>query len=575
MIIELFGPPGSGKTTFSHQLAEHLRARGIAVELALSQRPAEPSATRAPGLPHHRHARPWPPIARRLTRPLIQLLVAASTSAIRGGGWRLVSDLLRLFPQRPVLRALRLRQYLLRLHDVWLRAAHGDRVVIFDQGFVQAIYSLAAASSPTVDPAPLGAAMDCVPLGDILIEMRAPLPVLRVRLARRLSGQSRVERLLEQDARPAPHDGALLDAFRAQLALRNRTPLVATSESPNALPAAMVAIRSALQAAEVAPAGNPPSPRPGGCSKPGRGASSTLWFSVAASAALLLLGAAAPGHLAALWGRGIPAVHHYASQTNFDADGRFAPGSAGFDLADVSSAAQLAALPEGVRALVWVGLCTGADAAFRQRVEPFLNRPEVFGFYLMDDPDPRGLWHAACPPDRLRSEADWIRSHDPRVKTFVALMNMGPSAAPDFQGSYDPDNTHVDLFGIAAYPCRTTRPSCDPDWVDRSVAAAERAGIDRSRIVPVFQTFGGGNWRDDEGGRYVLPSPDQAEAMLARWDRLVPAPAFDFAYSWASDRGAQTLASSPALQSVFRRHNLGASVEKPALSKAASEAAIP
>ena len=40
MIVELFGPPGAGKTTFARTLAAHLRERGHTVDLILSHRPA-------------------------------------------------------------------------------------------------------------------------------------------------------------------------------------------------------------------------------------------------------------------------------------------------------------------------------------------------------------------------------------------------------------------------------------------------------------------------------------------------------------------------------------------------------
>jgi hypothetical protein len=43
--------------------------------------------------------------------------------------------------------------------------------------------------------------------------------------------------------------------------------------------------------------------------------------------------------------------------------------------------------------------------------------------------------------------------------------------------------------------------------------------------------------------------------MLERWGRLVPAPVFDFVYSWGSQNGDEALENSPDLQAAFARHN--------------------
>ena len=259
------------------------------------------------------------------------------------------------------------------------------------------------------------------------------------------------------------------------------------------------------------------------------------------------------------WGPGPGAraagVRHFAPNANFLAGGRFAPGAVGFNLADVSQVAQLRLLPPGVAAVVWVGRCAGADAPFRAAVQPFLGQPAVFAFYLMDDPDPRLRLHQRCAARALRQEADWIHAHDSGALTFIALMNLGTRLRPTFGRAYAPSASHVDLFGIDPYPCRTELARCDFGMIDRYVAAAERAGIGVGRIVPIFQTFGGGAWHDGEGGFYRLPRPREAAAMLRRWHRLVPAPVFDYAYSWGSQRGDTGLADAPGLQAVLRRHN--------------------
>jgi hypothetical protein len=245
---------------------------------------------------------------------------------------------------------------------------------------------------------------------------------------------------------------------------------------------------------------------------------------------------------------------HFAANGNFYSDGTYLPGRAGFNLADVSSVPQLDSLPAGVKGLVWVGQCGGADASFVKTVQGYVGNPKLFGFYLMDDPDPRIRSLHRCTAANLMAEADWLHAHAPGAKTFVALMNLGSSKAPSYAGSYTPANSHVDLFGFAAYPCRTELKQCDFAMIDRYVAAAEAAGIPRDRMVPIYQAFGSG-WSDDGGGQYALPTIAQERQILARWGALVPTPVFDYAYSWGLQRGDVALQADFDLQAVFASHN--------------------
>lgn len=246
---------------------------------------------------------------------------------------------------------------------------------------------------------------------------------------------------------------------------------------------------------------------------------------------------------------------HYAPNHNFDTESRYLPGKVGFNLADVGSVQQLEGLPNGVEGLVWIGQCEGVDANFLKAVGPFVGKPKVFGFFLMDDPDPTGKYKSPCTPENLKAESDWIHDHVPGARTFIVLMKLSSSKAPSFVNTYNPSNSHVDLFGIDPYPCRTEFSDCDYEMIDRYVAAAEAWGIPRSKIIPVYQAFGGGQWRDDGGGKYVLPSEKQIDQIFARWERMLPAPVFDFAYSWGSQRSDEALENSPQLQAVFARHN--------------------
>ena len=86
---------------------------------------------------------------------------------------------------------------------------------------------------------------------------------------------------------------------------------------------------------------------------------------------------------------------HYAPNNNFEPGGNYAPGRVGFNLADVSSAGEVSSLPSGVKALVWLGQCNGADSSFISAVQPSIGDPKVYGFYLMDEPDPTGQWAPA------------------------------------------------------------------------------------------------------------------------------------------------------------------------------------
>ena len=90
MIIELFGPPGTGKTTFVRALTASLLEHGHRAEFKLSLRPAE-RLREADSIE-------WRAIiARRLTRPVVEMLTLARHPIVSARH-------VRAWPRRRVLR---------------------------------------------------------------------------------------------------------------------------------------------------------------------------------------------------------------------------------------------------------------------------------------------------------------------------------------------------------------------------------------------------------------------------------------------------------------------------------------
>ena len=244
-------------------------------------------------------------------------------------------------------------------------------------------------------------------------------------------------------------------------------------------------------------------------------------------------------------GSGPQTSEHYTPNDNFSGS-TYLPGADGFNLADVSSNSATAALPAGVKGLEYVGSCTGATASFQTTIASFIGDAKVFGFYLMDEPHV-----SSCPPANLKAESDWIHSNDPGTKTFIVVENATKNAAmPSYAHTYNPANTDVDLFGLVSYPCLKGVSGCAYSWIPSTVTAAERAGIPLADIVPVYQAFGG-----YDADQWVLPTAKQEAEILSMWGSSVPAPVFDYAYSWGVQLGDHALSGSPSLQSIFLAHN--------------------
>src|SRR6266568_2856720 len=90
---------------------------------------------------------------------------------------------------------------------------------------------------------------------------------------------------------------------------------------------------------------------------------------------------------------------------------------------------------------------------------------------------------------------------------------------------------------------------------DGTVTGVQTCALPIWSIVPVYQTFGGGGYHDDGNGQWVMPTAAQENQILADWAAVVPAPLFDYAYSWGPQNGDTALSQSPALRAVFAAKN--------------------
>ncbi|TDC78383.1 hypothetical protein [Actinomadura sp. 7K507] len=233
----------------------------------------------------------------------------------------------------------------------------------------------------------------------------------------------------------------------------------------------------------------------------------------------------------------------------------------GYDLVDVRpDASQVAGVPPGMQALLWVGNfhCEDFDLdldAFKRAVHEFGRDPRVYGWYLSDEPNA-----GDCPEiaGEIRRRAEYVERNAPGQISYISLTDfpMEPLA---------PERVGVDLFGLDPYPCEGSaeaRERCDIGAIDRMVNMADAAGVPRDRIAPVLQTFG--QSCSDGDKQYWLPTRAQFREILARWDRLAPRPPLEISYSWGrqDEWACPTLADAvggdhPDLQSIMKARNGG------------------
>jgi thymidylate kinase len=189
MIVELFGPPAAGKTTLAHALATALEKNGCSVELIVSSRPAERDPIQVESA--HALARSRAALAAPLSRAA--KLASAVSFFLSAQNDDITANLMDLLPPRRLFWSVRYRRYL-----SLLLASTSDRIVIFDQGFLTALCSLALLAR-SADRRMVERGLKLIPRPNLLIRLDAPRETLEARLRERLDRQGAVERLFEFD----------------------------------------------------------------------------------------------------------------------------------------------------------------------------------------------------------------------------------------------------------------------------------------------------------------------------------------------------------------------------------------
>ncbi|WP_441231207.1 oligosaccharide flippase family protein [Tardiphaga sp. 215_C5_N2_1] len=188
MIIETFGPPGAGKTTFSQALAQRLRDRGYEVDLVLT----------LPHLSNHLlNFGGFLPALQRVTLAIFATIAILCRPIANARGLRLAKDLLRLMPPNNPVWWIRLSQYVVRFSCVWRDSHKSDRIVLFDQGFVQIVCTLALFSR--ADEKTIARAIGMRTQSDLLIRFDAPKELLEKRLHERVHQKTYMEKWFEPD----------------------------------------------------------------------------------------------------------------------------------------------------------------------------------------------------------------------------------------------------------------------------------------------------------------------------------------------------------------------------------------
>lgn len=235
MIIELFGPPGSGKTTLALALCQRLQRQGHATSVVLSHRQGGTGRSADPGGSLSALG--------RVGRAFLRTLATVFQPRKHRQELRLSNTLIRALPPRSPVWMLRFWQYILRLSRCWKHNAQTSRVVIFDQAYLQAVCSLAAFTRGADDHT-LADALEATPQADLVIRLDAPRELLEQRLRDRSEREPRMEQIFDAELNTNLATGPIADRIQTLLESRGGSIIQVSSLDSASLGAALDRIES-------------------------------------------------------------------------------------------------------------------------------------------------------------------------------------------------------------------------------------------------------------------------------------------------------------------------------------------
>jgi hypothetical protein len=183
-----------------------------------------------------------------------------------------------------------------------------------------------------------------------------------------------------------------------------------------------------------------------------------------------------------------------------------------------------------------------SDSAVTSEVQQMVGDSKIFGYFISDEPNPY-----ACPnaPAQHKARTALIHSIDPAKQVVIVLDSNGFSgrATQDALDQIPLWKGAADVIGLDPYPCYQGG-ACDYTWIDRTIAAADAAGIPYWGVVQAF---------DDSSWRW--PTASEEQHMLTQWGNSHEGGYMTFAWTWAGNN----LSSQPALLDTLKQFNNGTS----------------